>query len=159
MKRNDHLIQSKRGAKYALNRSIWSTYRNFNNMYSHIYNEMEEAGVAKRKETPVWMDRHGYIVEEKDSLGCKVTHDIIRPDMCVVGDEVGGNISMKGDGHAGGELLLCASGTIPQQKISTRDKHFTLMPLTLLTGDPLMCILIISGKKPSAATEMGIDQF
>ena len=66
---------------------------------------------------------------------------------------------MKGDGHAGGELLLCASGTIPQQKISTRDKHFTLMPLTLLTGDPLMCILIISGKKPSAATEMEIDQF
>jgi len=33
------------------------------------------------------------------------------------------------------------------------------MPLTLLTGEPLMCILIIAGKRLSAETEMGIDQF
>ena len=53
--------------------------------------------------------------------------------------------------------LLCPKGTIPQQKISTRDKHFTLMGLTLLSGDPVMCILIIAGKKPSALVELGIN--
>jgi len=33
------------------------------------------------------------------------------------------------------------------------------MPLTLLTGEPLICILIITGTKLSDVTEMGIDQF
>ena len=98
-----------------------------------------------------------YVCMEKDALGCKVTHDILRPDMCIVGDEVGGNISMKGDGHAGGELYLCAKGTIPQKKVSNKDKHFTLMGLTSLDGAPVMCVLIIAGKRAKAMTELGID--
>ena len=157
MKRHGHKVVSKRGAKYALNRAEWSTYHNFDDMYRHIYEEMELSGVAKRRDEPVWMDRDGNIVEEVNAHGCKVTHDFIRPDMCLVRDEVGGNINMTGDGHQGGQLLLCPKGTIPQQKISTRDKHFTLMGLTLLSGDPVMCILIIAGKKPSALVELGIN--
>ena len=104
------------------------------------------------------MDQSRNIADEYYALGCKVTHDIIRPNMCVVGNEVGANISMKCDGHAGGELMLCERGTIPQQKVPTQNKHFILMSLTLLPGEPLMCILIISDSKPLAATEMGIDQ-
>ena len=157
MKRHGHKIVSKRGAKYALNRAEWSTYRNFDDMYKHIYDEMELSGVAKRMDEPVWMDRTGNVVEEVDAFGCKITHEFTRPDMCLVGDEVGGNINMTGDGHQGGQLLLCPKGTIPQQKISTRDKHFTLMGLTLLSGEPVMCILIIAGKKPNALVEMGIN--
>ena len=157
MERNGHLICSKRGAKYELDRASWSTYANFADMYSHIIDEMVDAKLAVKLETPVWKDRAGNVCMEKDALGCKVTHDILRPDMCIVGDEVGGNISMKGDGHAGGELYLCAKGTIPQKKVSNKDKHFTLMGLTSLDGAPVMCVLIITGKRAKAMTELGID--
>ena len=77
---------------------------------------MEEAGVAERKDTPVWMDRSGDKVTEMDSLGCKVTHKLLRPDMCLVGNEVGGNINILGDGQVGGQLMLREKGLIPQQK-------------------------------------------
>ena len=157
MRRHKDKIKSKRGAKYSLDRANWSTYTNFNDMYEHNYEEMEMAGVAVRLDEPVWKDRSGNIVEEADALGCKVTHDLIHPEMCIVGDEVGGNLNMDGDGHVGGTKLLCAKDAIPQKKTSTRDKHFTLLPLMLLTGEPLMCILIIAGKKPDALVEMGIN--
>ena len=157
MRRHGDKIISKRGAKYSLDRANWSTYSNFKDMYDHNYEEMEVAGVAKRRAEPVWMDRNGNICDEKDALGCKVTHDLIHPEMCLVGDEVGGNLNMDNDGYVGGEKLLCAKGTIPQQKTSTRDKHFTLLPLVLLTGKPLMCIIIIAGKKPDVLVEMGIN--
>ena len=113
MKRCGHQIQSKRGATYALDRSTWSTHCNFDNMYSHIYREMEDECLATRLEEPVWMDRSENIVDKHDTIGCKVIHDIIIPDMCVVGYEVGANISMKGNGHAGGYFMLCERGTIP----------------------------------------------
>ena len=46
MSRYGHMLWSKRGTKKALDRSIWSTYRNFNDMYSHIYDKIESIGVA-----------------------------------------------------------------------------------------------------------------
>ena len=72
------------------------------------------------------------IIDELDALGCKVTHDLIHPEMCIVGDEVDSNLNMIGDGYAGGDKLLCKKDSIPQQKTSTRDKHFTLLPLYCL---------------------------
>lgn len=58
-KRNSHLICSKRGQKYELDRDKWTTYSNFAQMYEHIYELMEDAGVAKRLEVPVWKDASG----------------------------------------------------------------------------------------------------
>ena len=115
-------------------------------MYQHTIEEMVDAGVAQKLDEPQWMDRSGARCEEKYGLGFKVTHLITRPDMCICGDEVGGNISMKGDGHVGGELLLGERGTVPQKKSSTRSKKFTMIGLTVFTGEPVMCILIIEGK-------------
>ena len=126
-------------------------------MYEHIIEEMVEARVALRRDVLTWMDREGNVISETEGHGCKVTHDLIHSEMCVVGDEVGGNLNMSGDGHIGGTLLLCEKNCVPQQKTSTRDKHFTLIPLTLLTGKPLMCIIIIAGKKPDALIEMGLN--
>ena len=118
MERNGYLICRKRGAKYDLDRASWSTHANFADMYSHIIDEMVDTKLAVKLETPVWKDRAGNVCMEKNALGCKITHNILRPDMCLVRDEVGGNISMKGDGHAGGELYLCAKGIILQKSIN-----------------------------------------
>ena len=51
-------------------------------------------------------------MDQSNSLGCKVTHQNIRPDMCTCGDEVGGNISMMGDGHVGGEKKIDPRGKV-----------------------------------------------
>ena len=79
--------------------------------------------------------------------------------MCVVADEVGGNTSQKDDGKIGGERWLCELGTIPQRKISTKNKHYTVLGLTLLNGQPLMCVVIMAGERPKAQVESGIDFF
>ena len=52
MKRNGHLIESKRGHKYELDRSSWTTYANFDDMYKHNYREMVDAGVATLLNSP-----------------------------------------------------------------------------------------------------------
>ncbi len=104
------------------------------------------------------MVKSGKIVSDKSlAFGCKVTHDLIHPDWCIMGDEVGGNISMKGDGHVGGRLYLTAKGQTVSRKASKVDRRFTLIGLTSLNGQPVMCIVIIYGNKPNRAVEVDID--
>ena len=59
------------------------------------------------------MDRYGNECSQDKALDCKVTHHITQPGMCVMGDEVGGNLSMKGDGHIGGSLYVTKRGKVP----------------------------------------------
>ena len=70
-------------------------------------------------ETPTWMNRNGEVCTEEEAYGCKVHHMLTRLELCFCGDKVGGNISMKGDGHNGGELLLIEKGKVPQRKACT----------------------------------------
>jgi hypothetical protein len=46
---------------------------------------------------------------------------------------------------------------VPQQKASSKNRKFTLIGLTALTGESVMCIIIIEGKKPKGSIEAGID--
>ena len=103
------------------------------------------------------MDREGNIVEESELFGCKVTHDITKLHMVLTFDELGGNTSQKGDGNVGGELLICERGKTPQVKIHVRNKHFTVIGLTTLTGNPAMCVVIFTGKMLNALCETGLD--
>ena len=108
MKRNKHLIVSKRGTKYELSWDMWTTYGNFVSMYDHIIEELVDCNIAEELATPLWMDTDGNEVEEKDAFGCMNTHIILHPEWCVVGDEVGGNLSMKGD--SGAQKFLVGQG-------------------------------------------------
>ena len=103
-------------------------------MYKSIKEELIAAGAAIKLDKPVWMNGDGDVVDEQDAFGCKVAIDITKPEMCIVADEVGGNTSQKGDGLVGGELLLTEPGQVAQKTISTKNKHYTLLGLTLLTG-------------------------
>ena len=94
-KRHADKICSKKGQKYELDRASWSTFKNFSQMYTQVYEQMVEAKVAVELPDPVWMNDDGKEVPEEDANGCKVTHDLKHPEMCIVMDEVGGNISQK----------------------------------------------------------------
>ena len=62
----------------------------------------------------------------------------------MVGDKVGGNNSMKGDGHAAGRLLLGAPKSVAYNRVSVTEKRFTMIGIAALDGSPVMCVLIIS---------------
>ena len=67
-------------------------------------------------------------------------------------------MSMKGDGHAGGEFLLTARTSVGQRKFSTRNKKFTLSGLTSFSEETIMCVIIVEGKLPNCAIKKaGID--
>jgi hypothetical protein len=45
MKRNGHLIKSKKAVKFDSKRADWCTYQNFETMYKEVYNEMVKGGI------------------------------------------------------------------------------------------------------------------
>ena len=108
-------------------------------------------------EVAVWIDIHGKIVHQADSFGCKVTHNIDEPDWVLLMDEVGGNTNQKGDEQVGGKLQIYERGTVPQRKINTKDKHYTVLGITTLAGKPVMCIVIFAGGPPYTIVETGLD--
>ena len=75
---NSHLIESKSSQKFSVEISNWSTYQNYNQMYEHMYNEMVEAGVARKLDVPVWMNENGEVFKKKRYMfGKKITHQMI----------------------------------------------------------------------------------
>ena len=67
--------------------------------------------------------------------------------MVLIGYEFGGNIGMTGDGHIGGEKVLCEKDCISQRKTTKKVKHFTVIGITNLLGEPICFIVIIEGKE------------
>ena len=157
--RNSDKIVTRKGEKYEMNRSNWTTYHNFAQMYRRFGEEMEYAKVAEKLAEAVWMNREGEKVDEDDAFGCKVSHIISRPDMILCMDEVGSNTCQKGDGNVGGEKFICPVEYTPREICSTTDKHWTLLGLTAFDGTPVMCIVIIQGTKKSPLNMTGLDLF
>ena len=124
---------------------------------TNLLRNQEKANLAELLETPKWMDKDGKEVKEDDVFGCKVTHNILHPYMCLVMDEVGGNTNQKGYGNVGGQLQLCKREMTPQENINTKDKHYTLLGITTMTGEPVVCIVICSSIQPNAMVETGLD--
>ena len=159
-KRNGHIIERKATQKFAKDRSEWSVYRNFVQMYEEVYDAMVEAGVAEKLEEPMWVDVNGNACDEEQAFGSrKATHTLTRPDMVLFVDEVGCNTSQVGDGHVGGQKKIVPRGTVPKESATTNDNHFTLLGFTAATGEPVMCAIIMEGKSINSDAVTGIDVF
>ena len=126
-------------------------------MYNHIVDKLIHAKLAVKLDNPIGMNKNEEVCTKEEVYGCQIHHKIIQPELCLCGDEVGENISMKGDGINGGELLLTKKGKVPQRKASTHNRKFTMIRLTSFSGEPAMCVLIIEGKLPNGAIEAGVD--
>ena len=53
-------------------------------MYEQIVEEFEDVGVAERLDVSAWMDKVRKRVDKHDNFSCKVTHNIMRLDMCLL---------------------------------------------------------------------------
>ena len=62
-----------------------------------------------------------------------------------------------GDNANGGERYLCGVHDQPFQSAATKASHFTCMGVTSLTGEPVMCVVIITGKTRDLAVETGVN--
>ena len=106
-----------------------------------------EEKFMKKLEEPECQDKDGNRVEfESEAYGYKVASKITRPDIVLLGDEIGANLDMTGDRHMGGGKFLCEKGCIAPRKSTRKLKIFTVIGLTNLLGEPIFCIVIIESK-------------
>lgn len=54
---------------------------------------------------------------------------------------------------------MCEKGTVPQIKVRHREKFFTLLFFTALSGEPVLCLVIVAGIQMKFNIEIGIDPF
>ena len=114
--------------------------------FRHLLNSLERKFV-------VWMDRVGNIVEECDASGCKVTNDITLSEYILVMDEVGGNTRQRERIRRWRTYGMRSR----EDATKTRSKYFTLLPITTLNSELVMCVIIFSGKKENTLSETGLD--
>ena len=128
-------------------------------MYLHIKDVLvNDSKIAVKLDKPVWVDQFGKVLpDETGSFGCKTDINITRPDLAIMFDKVGSNLSQEGDSVNGGEKYMCGPKGVLYQSTSTKSTHFTTLGVTRLDGQPLMSVAIISGKKHDLATKTGID--
>ena len=81
------LKSSKRGQKFALDRSNATTFTNTKKMYDEVYEALTECGVATKLDNPIYMDPDYNITSQTQSFGTNCTHTIDHPHYCFV-DEV-----------------------------------------------------------------------
>ena len=62
-KRHIHILDDDTGVSQALFRKEWSTYQDFDRMYTLVYAVMEEAQLLSKLDRPVWMNVAGDQVE------------------------------------------------------------------------------------------------
>ena len=160
MRRHKEVIDSNKGKRFEAMRTSWMNYRNFSHMFDDIEKIMIDARVADKFSSPVYMNSKGDIVDNvQESFGCKVTTSLNLPELCIVMDEVGGDLNMLNDGHSGGAKYLARKGDTPKINSTKKKKKFTVLGLTTLNGTPLMCVVIFEGKERNVFVESGIDPF
>lgn len=69
MRRNSSSIVNRWGQKYKLDRASWTVYRNFKDMHTRDYREMEVAGVAKILIRPSGRPRKGRSTKNPACMG------------------------------------------------------------------------------------------
>ena len=142
-----HKSVSRRGQKFALKRNNSLTYHNTKKMYDDVYAALVDSGNARKSNEPSFAYEGPFITHNH------LTH----PQNCLVIDEVSSDNSHKGDGHAGGAKYFCDRGGTPYQQCAMNDKHFTMLGFTALSGEPVLCLIIIADVQEKFEVECGIN--
>ena len=157
LKRHKDKLTTNKGRLFELNRTNWTLYRNFRDMYIDVERHMVDAKVAETLNEPSWMDKDGNIVSECESYGMKVSTKLTHPHCCLAMDETGGDTSMMKDGAAGGEKYIGRKGQAVKRPAGKKAKKYTTIGLTGLDGNAAMCIVIFSGVERNLLMESGVD--
>ena len=58
------------------------------------------------------------------------------------------------DGAQGGTKYISRKGECPRLNSSKKSKRFTVLGVTALTGQPVMCVIIFEGKERNVLLEL-----
>jgi hypothetical protein len=95
-----------------------------------------------------WVNSEGDKVErQEDSVGLKVTIEITHPQWIIFGNDVGTSIDQTKDGHVGGQRFVVQKGTRANIKSSHKERRFTVIGLTVASGEAVMCIVIFAAER------------
>jgi hypothetical protein len=148
-RRNADVITSKKAVRFDSKRDDQCRIDNFTDMYDGVYNKSVDAGVTEVLEHEVCQrDIHNNVVQtEAEAYGRKTRYPLLHPDKLLFFDEVGENISHKGDGNAGGQKFMAVGDTRAQVRNSFKYNHFTVLGFTAADGCAVMCAIIIAASK------------
>jgi hypothetical protein len=148
-RRNHGIISTKKAVCFGSKQDDWCRYDNFSDMYDDVYGRLYEMVIAEKLSEAVWRDRDNNIVTEADAYGQKTAYSLIptHAHKLIMVDEVGDNISQKGNGNAGGHKFMVAADMRAQVRNSFKHNHFTVLGFTAATGGPVMCAIIIAASK------------
>jgi hypothetical protein len=117
-------------------------------MHDGVYEKLAEAGIADDLADERWLDIHGNIVEtESEAYGRKMKYLLRHPEKLLFVDEVGDNISKKGDDNAGVQNFTVETDMRAQVRNSFKDNYFTVLGFTAADGRAVMCAFIIAASK------------
>ena len=160
MRRYSDIIEANKGRRFEIQRNHWTVFRNFLNMFLDIERMLIQSRLAEQLPTPIYMDNKGNVVDGvRKSFGCKVECQFNLPQICLVMDEVGGDLNMMNDGHFGGKKFLTRKGDVAKINSTKKSKRFNVLGVTNLSGAPIMCVVILEGKDRNVSVESGIDPF
>jgi hypothetical protein len=160
MRQHAFELAAAKGNRIAACRSEWTTFENISEMYTLVYEQMVDAGLAKRLsiKDQFWVNLSGDQVEtEEATFGSKIEVDITHPEWILFGVEVGTDINQKDDGKIAVTNYCIGKGSRANIKSNTNDGGFTVIGLTAASGDPVMCIVIFAGEELTYEQRMGHD--
>jgi hypothetical protein len=92
-------------------------------------------------------EKNNIVETGAEAYGQQTEYSLKHPEKLIVVVEVGGNISQKGDGNAGGQKLMVLNDMRSQVRNSFKDNHFTVLGFTSATGEAVMYATIIAPSK------------
>jgi hypothetical protein len=106
----------------------------------------------------VWREIYNNVVQtEAEEYGRKTRYSLLHPEKNLFFDEVGENISQKGDGNAGGQKFMVARDTWAQVRNSFKDNQFNVLVFTAVDGRAVMCAIIIAASKLKVTDVTGFN--
>jgi hypothetical protein len=128
-------------------------------MYDVIYNAIVDAHVAHMRESSMFMDRSRNIVDKDSKCGEAIDIEITHPNYILFGNKTRCNDSQKKDGHEAGTKYIVGLGQVQRTSYVTANHQFTLLPIMLARGLPIMCVVIFQGglSQVPTAWASGID--
>ena len=86
-----------------------------------------------------------------------MTIEYTQPKNIFFADETGSSTCEMGDGRNGGEKVMAPVGETPRREASTKQHHFTVLPITRIHGKLMLVAIIFTGEKMKPLWAMGTD--
>jgi hypothetical protein len=103
---------------------------------------------GRKMHEPVLQGKEGNTVLKDDPkrLGRKANIKLTRPERILLIDEVRESTSQKQDDRIALRKLVVAKGNQSQERSSYKECHFAVLRCTAVSGEPIMCVVIVGAK-------------